>query len=350
MRDKIEARLRKAIDDRVFPGAVVGVLVDGKRQHMAAGRFTYDAASPEVTADTIYDVASITKVVPVALTAIDFIEQKRIDLDDQVVTYLPEIDIKGAEKGLIRHLLTYTYMLQRHPDPNFSYERYTAKDVIDFLFHRPFEFLPGTRHKYSNTPFNLLGLILERISGEKLYTLTRKIILDPLAMVHSTFHPTNKKSIPPTEITAWRGEVQGEVHDETAYIGQKEGYNPGCAGLFSNVDDLLNVAEMVLKKGFFRGKRLFKEETVTLMTTNALANIGESASIGWELNQPYFMGSYAHEHMIGKTGFTGTSIVIDPKKEKAVVMLSNRTYPHRIQNGATNAVRSDIADIVLSVP
>ncbi len=349
MKNEIEERLLKAIDEHTFPGAVVGVLVGGERQYVAVGHFTYDVTSPEVMTDTTYDVASITKAVPVALIAGHFIEQGKLGLDDQIITYLPEIDIEHAEKGLIRHLLTYTYVLQKHPDPNFSYEGYTAEDVLDFLFHRPFEFLPGTKQKYNNTPLNLLGLILERVSGEKLYTLARKTILDPVAMTHSTFHPVDKTAIPPTEITTWRGEIQGEVHDETTYICQKEGYDPGCAGLFSNTDDLLNVAEMMLQKGSFRGKRILKEETVTLMTTNALADIGEWASIGWELNQPFFMGSHAHEHMIGKTGFTGTSIIIDPKQGKAVVLLSNRTYPHRIQNGATNAVRSDIADIVFSM-
>lgn len=349
MREQIEARIRKAIDDHVFPGAVVAVLVDGKRDYIATGRFTYDPGSREVTPATAYDVASITKAVPVALTALHFIEEGKLGLDDQVITYIPEIDVAHAEKALIRHLLTYTYALQKHPDPNFSYEHYTEKDVLDFLFHRPFAFLPGTRHVYSNTPLNLLGLVLERISGEKLYPLSQKTILDPLRMEHSTFHPADKESIPPTEIN-WRGEVQGIVHDETAYIGQQEGYDPGCAGLFSTADDLLNAAEMMMGKGMFGDQRIFTEETVSLMTTNALADIGEWNSIGWELNQPFFMGSHAHEHMIGKTGFTGTSIVIDPDKARAVVLLSNRTYPHRIQNGATNAVRSDISDIVFGTP
>lgn len=346
MIDEIKRRLQRAVEERVFPGAVVGLISGGERQFVPAGRFTYDLRSPTVTAETVYDVASITKSIPVALTALTFIERDELKLDDQIIKYLPEIDIKDAEKGLIRHLLTYTYVLQKNPDPNFTYANFKAADVFDFLFHREFEFLPGTKQKYSNTPFNLLGLILERISGEKLYSLCAKMILNPLRMRHSTFQPADKKSIPPTEIIDWRGEIQGEVHDETAFILQREGYDAGCAGLFSNADDLLNGAEMLLSNGTFRNERVFKEETITLMTTNALPNINGRAGIGWELNEPKFMGRYAHPHMIGKTGYTGTFLAIDPLRKKAMILLSNRTYPRRNDNGAVNRVRSDISDIV----
>ncbi len=345
----IRERLERGVAEHVFPGAVTGVVTRaGTRDCITTGRFTYDESSPVVVEDTVYDVASITKAVPVGLLALQYIEEGKLGLDEEVITYIPEISTPGREKGLIRHLLTYTYALAKNPDPNFSYEHQRAEDIFDFLYNRPFAFLPGSQYQYSNTPANLLGIILERISGKKLYALAQERILHPLGMSHSGFHPSKPEEIPPTEIVSWRGEVQGVVHDETAFILESAGYDPGCAGLFSNACDLLNVAEMILNGGSFGNAQIFAEHAISLMTTNALSIAGQSCGVGWELNQPKFMGKHAHEHMIGKTGFTGTCVVIDPRSGRAFAHLSNRAYPKRGSTDAINALRRDIADIVFA--
>lgn len=346
----IKERATQAIADKVFPGCVIGIVTkEGERSILPFGNFTYEDGARLVLQNTVYDTASITKTIPVALTAITLIEQNKLSLEDKIIKYLPEITIPDADRGLIKHLLTYTYVLKKNPNPNFSYEHSTTKDIFEFLFKREFEFLPGTHYQYANAALNLLGIILERVSGEKLYDLTKKVILEPLEMNSSTFNPSDKNTIPPTEVVSWRGEIQGIVHDETAFILQKEGYNPGCAGLFSNAQDLLNVGEMILNQGMFRGKNIFNTQTTLVMTTNALGNIGQSCSIGWELDQPRFMGIFSNENMIGKTGFTGTCCIFDPKSRKGLVILSNRTYPRRSQNAdAINAFRRDIADIVFA--
>ncbi len=318
---------------------------DGGREIISAGRFEYDAASPEVQAETVYDVASITKSVPVGLLALQLVERGKLSLDDRVIDLLPEVTTAGAEVALVRHLLTYSYVLKK--TEGFSFEWASAQDIFNFLFSGELAFMPGTQYQYSNTPFLLLGLIIERITGEKLYTLARERVFEPLNMRYATFAPVNADSIPPTEITSWRGKVQGVVHDETAYILRRDGFDAGCAGLFTSADDVLNVAEMILGDGAFRGARLFEPETVPLMETNALGAIGTWSGIGWELNTPRFMGQYSHEHMLGKTGFTGTCVVIDPKSKKAFVLLSNRTFPKRPPNvDAINAVRRAVADVI----
>lgn len=345
----IHERLKKAVSEKIFPGAVVGISNrSGDRKIISIGSFTYEDGSPRVADDTIYDLASITKSVPVALLTLLFIERGKLSLDDNVTKYIPEINIKNAEKGLIRHLLIYTYALKKNSDPNFSYEDSVAKDIFDFHFRREFDFLPGTQYRYGNAPANLLGIILERISGETLYDLAEKMIFLPLGMKCSTFLPLEKDKIPPTEIVSWRGTIQGVVHDETAFILQREGYRAGCAGLFSNVDDLLNSLEVIQNNGVFNGKRIFGEQTITLMTTNALDDIGQSHSMGWELNQPRFMGRYAHERMIGKTGFTGTCCIADLITGWSLVLLSNRTYPKRDNHEAFYGLRRDIADIIFT--
>lgn len=348
MENQIKERLAEAIETHVFPGAVVGVVRrDGSRTIMPVGNFTYEADSPAVVRDTVYDTASITKTIPVALLALKCIEQGELSLEDQVIKYLPEITIPDAENALIKHLLTYTYVLKKSPDPNYSHEFLQAADIFDFLYHREFQFLPGTHYEYSNTPGNLMGMIIEKVSGEKLYTLAKKLVFEPLEMKSTTFAPRDKENIPPTEVVSWRGVVQGEVHDEQASVLRKAGFNPGCAGLFSNVGDLLNVAGMMLNRGVYKGEKIFDEETIALMTTNALSGIGESSGIGWELNQPKFMGQYAGDQTIGKTGFTGTVIVADLERGIGFVLLSNRTYPERGSTAAINEVRRDISDMVL---
>lgn len=345
----LRERLERAITEHVFPGAALGVIEKGgERTLCSVGRFTYDADSPKVHDDTVYDVASITKSVPVALLALQYLEEGLLGLDESVVKYLPEIRTPHAEQAQIRHLLTYTYILEKNVDPNFSYEHVQASDIHDFLYTRPFAFPPGTQYAYSNTPANLLGIILERLSGKKLHALARERVLEPLCMHSSTFQPEIPSAIPPTEVIPWRGEIQGVVHDETAFILERDGFDPGCAGLFSNVDDLLNVAGMLLNDGMYEGVQFVSPKTIVAMTTNALSAIGESSGIGFELNQPQFMGKNSHEHMIGKTGFTGTSFVIDMERGRAVVLLSNRTYPKRSSSDAISRVRADISDIVFS--
>ncbi len=345
----VRERIERAIAGKIFPGAVVGVVnKEGDRKIISAGSFAYESDSSRVTEETAYDMASVTKSIPVALMAFMFIEQNKLSLDDKVIKYIPEIKIKDAEKGLIKHLLTYTYALKKNPDPNFSYEHAKVSDILDFHFNRDFDFLPGTEYRYGNAPANLIGIILERISGKKLYNLAREMIFLPMNMKNSTFSPENKNMIPPTEIVSWRGTIQGVVHDETAFILQNDGYNPGCAGLFSNAGDLLNVAEMILNGGLYKGKKILIEQTIDVMKSNALREIGQSHGIGWELNQPRFMGRFAHEGMIGKTGFTGTCCIVDPKNGIAMVLLSNRTYPKRGNPDAFYSLRRDIADIVFT--
>lgn len=348
MEKHIKNILEKAVAEKVFPGATVGVIDSGVRRSISAGHFTYEDASPAVLDDTAYDTASITKTIPVALIALLFIEQGLLSLDEKVITYLPEVTTPGADAALVRHLLTYSYVLKK--TEGFSFEHATAQGLLDYFLTREFEFVPGTKHQYSNAPLVILGMVLERVSGERLYDLADRLVFKPLKMHDSTFFPKNKLAIPPTEVVSWRGVVQGVVHDETACILQREGYEPGCAGLFSTTGDILNVVEMVLNNGVFGGKNIFDPHTIELMETNALESIGAWSGVGWELNTPRFMGDYSHEHMIGKTGYTGTCCVIDPRSKKAFVMFSNMAFPKRPQNtDALNAVRREVANVVFSV-
>jgi len=350
MEKHIAERVERAIREKVFPGCVVGIVgKNGIRAVLSFGRFTYDENAPSVKEDTIYDVASLTKAVATGSLALTLIEQGKLELDSKLCDYLPEFNNSDREKVLIRHLLTYTLagyglgrLLADITDP---------KKLTEYVLHRDFDKPPGTVFEYSNIPAFLLGLAVERIAGESLDMLADKYFFQPLGMSRTTFFPErfSKNEIVPTEIDHWRGLVQGVVHDESAYLFKTVGNKTvGHAGLFSTAGDLLTFMEMLLHGGTLRGRTYFKEETVGQMETNQIPELNDFTGLGWELNQPRFMGKSCTEHTFGKTGFTGTLCICDRRRGVAYVILSNRIYPQRpADSSAINAVRADIGEIIL---
>jgi len=347
MQLEIEKKIKAAISDRVFPGCVVGLVRrDGSRLVLPAGRFTYETTSPIVKPDSIYDVASITKVIPTSSLALLLIDEGRLKLDDQLIEYVPEFNNKDRNKVLIKHLLTQTL------DYNFVLS--TLKDrpsdeILKSIFTSPFKSQPGTSFLYSNASSILLALVVERIFGRSLSKLAEEYFFHPLKMQRTTFNPLeeySKDEIVPSEVQPERGLVHGEVHDEGTYA-LKTKMIGGAAGLFSTVPDLLNFMEMLLNGGQIKGHKYFSEEIINQIQTNQISNLRESAGLGWELNQPHYMGSHCGPNTFGKTGFTGCVIVCDIKKQIAFSILSNYTYPYRKSDkDLINRFRREIADII----
>jgi CubicO group peptidase (beta-lactamase class C family) len=346
MEEQIRERLKRAIAEKVFPGAVVGVVRrGGERSLIAEGRFTYEEGSRAVTEDMLYDVASITKSIPTGCIALKLIEEGKLGLEDKLAKYLSEYKNNYTDETLIKHLLTYSVILD-FPIPGFSVEKAMPEEIRHNLLTTNLKYPPGEKAQYTNSPALLLSLAIERITGSTVDKLGAEYFFDPLGMRNSTFFPTDKESIPPTEIDEWRGLVQGVVHDETSYVLARE-HPVGCAGLFSNAPDILTFLEMLLNEGSLADTQYFKSETVRQMHTNQLSLPDISMGLGWELNEPRFMGASARPSTFGKTGFTGTLCIIDPEREVAFVILSNRTYPKRSSPNASNELRRDISDIVL---
>jgi beta-N-acetylhexosaminidase len=346
MEDEILHKLEHAVEDKVFPGAVVGVVrTNGEKLVLPMGNFTYDTNSPKVKDYTSYDVASITKSVPTASVALKLVEEGRLELDKKVADYLPELHTSHKEEMLIRHLLTYS-VAGKFPTPGFSFQTATAASMWKGFYSIELKFPPGSAMQYSNYPMILLTKVLERIAGKTIDRLGSEYFFEPLEMQSATFFPKDKNTVPPTEVDDWRGLMQGVVHDETAFILERDGEITGCAGLFINAPDLLTFIEMLLNNGVHASKKYFKPETITAMCTNQLQSAGASMGLGWELNDPLFMGRFATATTFGKTGFTGTSCVIDIKRGIGLVLLSNRTYPKRGTTDGIRSLRRDIADIV----
>lgn len=347
MEQQISVKAHEAIKNKVFPGCVVGyVKKSGERNILPYGRFTYEESAELVKEDTIYDLASITKSIPTACLALRLIDEKRLSLIDRLIDYVPEFANSDREAVLIKHLLTYTmggYGLA-------SLRLKTAADIFNVVFTRDFEERPGSIFKYSNIPAALLGLVLERVGGGTLDELADRDFFSPLKMHRTTFFPERFPigEIPPTEIDDSETLIQGIVHDESARACKRDGKIVGHAGLFSTAGDLLTFLEMLLNKGMLNGKRYLSEDVVEQMGTNQIPELHDHTGLGWELDQPQWMGSRRTPHTFGKTGFTGTMVVCDVEKETAYIILSNRTYPKRpADSSANNAFRASIGEILL---
>ncbi len=355
LKKKIENRITQAIQEKVFPGCVIGIIKKNKERIVVPfGYFTYENDAPIVQEDSIFDVASITKSIPTASLALKLIDEGKLNLNDKLVDFIPEFRNSARNAVLIKHLLTQTLVFRSNsPEGKFrlsAYKNRSPEEILDIIFTAEFESPPGTKFFYTNATSILLGLVVERIFNESLDKLGGIYFFRPLDMEHTLFEPLDKfpkEEIVPTEIQEWRhGVIQGEVHDESAYT-LKQMTNVGSAGLFSTVSDLLTFLEMLLNKGVFNGRRYFSSEIVEQMYTNQLLDIGQCTGLGWELNQPRYMGQKCAETTFGKTGFTGCAVICDIEREIGIVILSNCAFPKRKQDAMLiNKLRSDIADLV----
>lgn len=348
MDEKIRQALESAIAQKQFPGAVVGYIREGIQTVIPVGAQTFEQNSAGITAETIYDIASLTKVIPTSSLALSLIDTKRLSLTDSVRTYLTEF---VHPEVTIWHLLTQTvsFVTPHGPLQLSALKDLPAEELLQRILQADLVVPPGTTYAYNNATSILLGLVITVVTGQPLDTAAEDTFFRPLAMAKTSFHPKDKAAVAPTEVDAWRGRtIQGEVHDESAYTLQRK-WIVGSAGLFSAVPDLLRFSQMLLNKGEYEGKRYFSEAIITDMMTNQLAAIETYAGLGWELNQPRIMGKYSHDQMIGKTGFTGCVIMLDIPKERALVFLSNYTYPHRKATyEPLNALRRTLANIVFA--
>lgn len=348
MKNKISKRIQKAIKEKVFPGCVVGVVRrGGQRTILPFGSFTYQRGSCPIKSDSIFDIASITKVIPTSCLAIKLINDRKLGINNRVVDYIPELHNSFREKILIKHLLTQTLDYG-----NFRLSAYRDREsdeILKAVFNAELANSPGKYYFSTNSASILLGIVIERAMGRRMDELSRNIFFKSLKMMRTTFDPKrfDKSEIVPSEICKWRNrEIRGEVHDESAF-SLSEKRVVGSAGLFSTAPDLLNFVEMLLNRGTYKNKRYFSKKIVALMHTNQLKQIHKNTGLGWELFQRRFMGKRAGFRTFGKTGFTGCSVVCDIGRGVGIVILSNHIHPKRRQSSKViNEVRRDIADMV----
>lgn len=346
--ETILALLNQAVSDSVCAGAVAGFVdASGTKQIVAAGTFEEDSERL-LTEDSIFDVASVTKAIPVSSLALYLVDQNVVSLDTKISAILPKLQTNFRDEITLHHLLTQTLAFTT---PLSSLKHLSADEILSHILTTSFNNAPGSVMRYANATSILLGLVIEAVSGKKLDVLSDEVFFKPLGMHDTSFNPSvfPKERIVPTEHDPWRGRIiRGEIHDESAWV-LRDRLIPGSAGLFTTAPDVLTFLAMLCNGGVLHTKRFFSESMIDAMATNQLASIGEVGGLGWELNRTVYMGKKISERTIGKTGFTGCVVIADLSKRKAMTLLTNYHYPHRKKTSAAlNGLRSSIADSVFS--
>jgi CubicO group peptidase (beta-lactamase class C family) len=345
--------LEDAIAARAFPGCAFGVLSGGEFVLKdALGRFSYEAESPAVTAETRFDIASLTKVVGTTAAAMLLVQRGQIDLETPLGEILPQF-VADRAAGDPAHLITLRHLLAHNSGLPGYVELFRTASTPDSLMRAclalPIEALPGTRAEYSDPGFILLGKALEARMAEPLDSWLTREVFDPLNMGNTGFcpAPAERCSIPPTEQDTWFRHrlIQGEVQDESAWV---LGGVAGHSGLFSTVDDLLGFTCAVLS-GAAQSKpsaTLFDRDVLNRFTQRQ-EPAGNERALGWDTPSlsASSAGKHFSSHSVGHLGFSGTSLWIDLDAAVTVVLLTNRTWPDR-KNQLIREVRPAFHDAV----
>ena len=340
LHDTLQAILVRAVADSAFPGgiAVIGTHA-GALATVAVGHLDW-APSPVPDANTIWDLASLTKVVGMTSAMMQLVEQKRIDLDAPVQRYLPTWTGRWKERVTVRDLLTHRSGLP-------AFRQYfklnlSPDSTLALQLNTPLDTMPGVRMVYSDIGAITAGKIVERVSGEPLDQYLARHVFQPLGMRDTRYRPdaSLRARIAPTEIDPWRGRhLRGEVHDENAAaLGGVSAH----AGLFSTAHDLARLAEAYLNGGALGGARLARAETIRQFTTVQDTGLSQRA-LGWDTPPGAGSGHFLRRPAFGHTGFTGTSLWIAPQHDLYVILLTNRVNPTREHNRIP-PVRTAIAD------
>ncbi|HPP01207.1 MAG: serine hydrolase [Candidatus Omnitrophica bacterium] len=351
------SELAKEIQSGAAPGAVGLVLKEGKiiarravgqaQTHLAlqnneSHEITYVPYSGRMLEDTLFDLASLTKMIATTTSILILVDQGQIDLDKTVASYIPAFAARAKDKVTVRHLITHTSGL---PSWFPFYQIYIDREEVfrsldeDFALETP----PGAVRVYSDLGFIVLGRLVEVVSGKRLDRFAQEYIFGPLGMTHTGFLPSlpARYLAAPTELDPGRdGFLKGIVHDENSRA--LSGVS-GHAGLFSTATDLALFAQMLLNKGELHGRRILKEATVQAMLKSQLPQSAIDKGSAFLRNRKQLIGWWGMDDKItigadgglpsqtafGHTGFTGTSFYVDPEHNAAAILLSNAIHPKR---------------------
>lgn len=342
---RVDSLMNASVADRAFPGATVAIGRHGVVTKLEAyGYYTYDKTVP-ITTRSRFDLASLTKVVGTTTAAMKLYDDGRLDLDDRVIEYLPEFEQGGKASVTIRHLLTHTAGLI--PFRPFHTLGVTRRDaLIDTIMAEKLLYAPGTESRYSDLGMITMMLIVEKVTGQPFAEWMDQNVFDPLEMYDTEYRGRVSDTLfVPTEYDASfrRRLIQGEVHDEAAWI---LGGVSGHAGLFSTIEDLSKFAFMLTNDGFVNGMQFLRPETIRTFTEAQNKSL-HSRALGWDTKAPdgySSAGELFGPNSFGHTGFTGTSLWVDPDQDLFVILLTNRVFPTR-ENLKITHVRPKLADL-----
>ncbi len=327
---KLDACMELGVEEGVFPGANYALVIDGQTYY---GSFGNRALIPRIEKnhlDTIYDIASLTKVVGTTTAVLKLMEMGKLSLEDRLSDYLEYIK---DEHVTLRDLMTHS---SGYPALTPETETMTSvKPLLEDLRNCRLEYETGTKVIYSDVGFMYLGFVVEKLTGSMPAFLDREVF-EPLGMVDTCYNHKHISRIAPTEEFGFRGLIRGMVHDEKAFL--LDGV-AGHAGLYATVSDLSIFAKMLLNGGVYEGKRILEETSINLIRQKIIVEINDYRSIGWAVKQ-----AGGHD-VVYHTGFTGTSLNVDFEKNMAFILLSNRVHPTR-ENIKIRPFRGKVDDIL----
>lgn len=326
MKGKVLRFLEEEIMLNHIPGAVVFVSHQGNvlLNESIGNRSIFPKKNP-MTLETVFDVASLTKVVTTLPALLKLIDASEVQLDDKVSYYLPKFGQGGKDEITIENLLAHTSGLQAHRPFHLHYQSPTK--VFESIYFERLEQPIGSKVVYSDLGFMVLSKLIEAVTRMRFSDFVHKELFEPLEMINATFHPKQVDgNYAATEYSELLGKYkEGIVHDENAELMNGES---GHAGLFATVQDLKNYCSMIENNGVFRGKQLLSESILTLSRKNFSPLDSKSRGLGWELKSPFLSPELSGitDYTFGHTGFTGTSIWFEPTKDLHVILLTNRVH------------------------
>lgn len=329
----VDKLLEEELRSGTFPGAAAAVLSQDEILYKnSLGWAQKEPVSRKLNYNTIFGLASLTKVIVTTSAVMKLIEMGKINLYDYLSEYFPKIP-DDKEEMTIFHLLTHSSGFQ--PIVELWTKEFSYQEKIKYILNLNLENKIGEVVNYSDPNFILLGELVQRVSGKNLNDFSQEFLFEPLEMRKTTYNPLvnldgiQKNDIAAAEYCSWRERmIIGEVHDENAY---SLGGISGHAGLFSTLDDLLNFVQMLLNKGKFNNKRIFSSRTIEMMSQNWTKDLNQNRGLGWDLSNNFrsSAGVLLSDQAYGHTGFTGTSIWIAPELKIAIILLTNRVHPSR---------------------
>ena len=344
----IEA-LEQGVQEKVTPGAQVFVSQRGQAiLDAAVGYHTYAAAARPVDSGSIYDLASVTKVLVGGTIAMKLVEGHYLELDDYLSNYFSEFTGPLKDSVTVRHLLTHSSGLP-------AYEQFwelglAPEEVVPNILNTELQFQPGTKYVYSDLGLILFSALAERVTGKSLAALAEEWVFEPLRMEDTAYNPPVEwlDRIVPTEdyTSGYRpGLAHGSVHDRnTHFLGGITAH----AGVFTTSRQLAKVGQLYLGGGMIFGTRLFEATTIDAFVTPQAQPVGSGRALLWQMaNSTGHSGTLFSEQSFGHTGYTGTAIWIDPERELVAVLLTNRVHPSRDTEGI-KVVRQTFFDAVIT--
>ena len=320
---RLDDILATCVQNGTSPGMCVALVTPDEKWMKCYGNKQIVPETEPATLDTVWDLASCSKVVVPATCIMKLREEGLLTLDTPIADILDNFKLKDVT---IRQCITHSSGL---PADINGYKAMTKEEMIDAAMNIQKEEQWVGKVHYSDVNFILLGLVVAKLKGS-LNGYAKEVFFDPLQMHHTTYNPDPSwKPLCASyeDLPARGGVVRGVVHDGKAY---KLGGVSGHAGVFSTVEDLSHYVEMMLNNGIWHGKRFFSEETMELYKTCLTEGMNERRSIGWVISDPnYALGKNFSEHTLYHTGFSGPSIVMDFDRHMGIIVLANRVHPSR---------------------